>query len=260
MGIRRLIMILVAAVALSAAVGAQIRIIPREQLEAVANPRHSSDSAYLDFKVRDIIAEPMNEDDSPRTFIYRFTNTGTESLTVKRLVSSCSCAYATCPVRTVAPGESAEINVRYNPKGHPGKFVRKVFVYTQDGNAPAATLTLSVNVSVGADLSSVWPVQMGFIRLRSAEVKITEGVKSVERLKFINLGGKPLRLECDRTFLPGCLSMHSEPAVVEDGKEGEIVIEYDPSLSGAKEVMTVILKGLGVPPSRSSVTVRMSLR
>ena len=39
---------------------AQIRVIPREKLEAVANPRLSPDSASLQFDVRRIMAEPMN--------------------------------------------------------------------------------------------------------------------------------------------------------------------------------------------------------
>ena len=42
-------------------VHAQIKVLPREKLEAVANPRLSPDSASLQFDVRKIIAEPMNE-------------------------------------------------------------------------------------------------------------------------------------------------------------------------------------------------------
>lgn len=236
---------------------AQLRMVSREKLQEVANPALSADSASLSFEQKHIIAEPMNEDDAPTSFAYRFTNVGKETVTIKRLVSTCSCASAVCPVKEVAPGASAEISVTYNPKGHPGKFERKIFVYTQDGYAPAAVLRLSVEVATGADLSQEWPVQMGSIRLRRSEVAFSAGSKGVEQLRFINLSGRPLILQCEESFLPGCLSFRTEPEVVEDGAEGVIVISYDPSLPGVRDSMNVLLKGLGLPPTKSSITVRI---
>ena len=236
---------------------AQLRMVSREKLQEVANPALSADSASLSFEQKHIIAEPMDEDDAPKTFVYRFTNIGKETVAIKRLVSTCSCASAVCPVKEVAPGASAEISVTYNPKGHPGKFERKIFVYTQDGNSPAVVLRLSVEVATGADLSQEWPVQMGGIRLRRSEVAFSAGAKGVEQLRFINLSGIPLTLQCEDSFLPECLSFRIEQEVVEDGAEGVIVISYDPSLPGVRDSMNVILKGLGLPPTKSSITVRI---
>ena len=236
---------------------AQLRMVSREKLQEVANPALSADSSSLSFEQKHIIAEPMNEDGAPKSFVYRFTNIGKETVAIKRLVSTCSCASAVCPVKEVAPGASAEISVTYNPKGHPGKFERKIFVYTQDGNSPAVVLRLSVEVATGADLSQEWPVQMGSIRLRRSEVAFSAGAKGVEQLRFINLSGRPLTLQCEESFLPDCLSFRTEPSVVEDGAEGVIVISYDPSLPGARESVNVILKGLGLPPIKSSITVRI---
>ena len=221
----------------------------------MSDPRHSADSAFLAFDTRHIVAEPMNEDDAPKTFVYRFTNVGEHALQIKRLVSSCSCAAAVCTVREVAPGASAEISVRYNPAGHPGKFERKVFVYTQDGNDPSAVLKLSVDVSAGADLAGEWPVQMGSIRLRRSEVTFKAGEKAVETLRFINAGDRPVSLDVDRDFLPACLSVSMEQGQIAPGEEGVIRIAFDPSMSGVRESMKVILKGLDLPPSRSTITV-----
>ena len=243
------------AVLMTATATAQMRIIPREKVQAVSNPRLSADSASLAFDTRHIVAEPMTEDDAPENFIYRFQNVSDKDVEIVRLVSTCSCASATCHVKSVAPGESAQINVRYNPKGHPGRFERKVFVYTQAGNNPAAVLRLSVDVSNGADHSTQWPVQMGGIRLRSTSVTFYKDRKAVETISFINLSGKALKLECETAFLPPCLTFSSEK--VEDGEEGTIRIAYDPSQPGARESLNLILKGLGLPPSKSSITIRI---
>ena len=232
---------------------AQMKIISRDKVMEVSNPRLSADSASVLFDTKHIVAEPMNEDDAPKDFIFTLKNVGKEDIKINRLVSTCSCATATCHVKSVAPGESAQINVRYNPKGHPGSFERKVFVYTQEGNNPAAVLKLSVNVSSGADHATLWPIQMGSIRMRTTEVTFTQGTKAVETISFLNLSGKTLKLECETAFLPPCMTFISEK--VEDGEEGKIQIAYDPAQPGARETLKVILKGLGLPPSKSSITI-----
>lgn len=234
---------------------AQLRIIPKEKIDNVTNPRLSADSAYMDFDTRHIVAEPMNEDDPPSTYVFSFTNVGDHTLKIERLISSCSCASAYADRTEVRPGEKAVISVRYDPEGHPGKFERRIFVYTSSGNDPAAVLKLTVEVENGADLAGLWPVQIGYIRLRRSEVAFVSGQKAVEKLRFLNLSGKPLRLRCEEAFLPACLTFRTEPEVVDDGKEGEIIIGYDPSVPGAREKMNIILKGLGVPPSRATITV-----
>lgn len=234
---------------------AQIRVVPRERLESVNNPRLSDNAASLKFETAAIVAEPMNEDDGIRRFSFPFENVGEDTVFIKRLVSTCSCATALCGKMAVPPGESSEITVSYNPKGHPGRFERKVFVYTGNESSPSAILRLSVDVERGADLSGLYPVAMGNIRLRRTEIALQKGVRAVERCVFVNVSDKPLRLQCDKAMLPSCLDFRVEPEVVVAGEEGEIVIEYEPSKGGERGRMPVILKGLGIPPSQSAIVV-----
>lgn len=233
---------------------AQIRIVPRENLEAMANPRHSSDSAWLQFDTRHIRVE-MNEDDKPADFLFRMKNVGDKPIRFRRMVSTCSCASARYDRQTVMPGDSALITVSYDPKGHPGLFERKVFVYTGEGNSPAAILRMSVKVSSAE--GSDYPCQMGGLKLRRSEVIFDKDVKAVERIPFINLSGRGIRLECIREMLPDCLAFSVEPSFVRDREEGEIVITFDPAAKGVREVMPLILKGTGVPPSQSSIIVKI---
>lgn len=240
-----------------ASVAAQIRLVPRDKVEAVANPRLSADSALFAFETKHIYADKMTEDDAPKTFIYSFTNSGSTAIRIKRLVSTCSCMNAICSVSEVEPGQSGEIQVRYNPKGHPGRFERKVYVYTGEGTAPAAVLKLSVEVASGTDLSAEWPIQMGTIRLRRSEVTFTKGAQAVESIRFINIGRAPVSLGCETAFMPGCLSFSTDPSVVDSGEEGVIKISYDPSVLENGETIKIILKGLGVPPSKSTLNVNI---
>lgn len=242
-------------VCLYVCVQAQIKIVPRERLDAMNNPCLSIDAASLKFETMYIEAEPMGEDDGIKTFVYKFENIGKDTIQVNRLVSTCSCASAMCSKARVLPGESSQVTVSYNPKGHPGSFERRVFLYTDDSSSPAAILRLSVKVDRGADPSGMFPIGMGNIRVRTRSVVVEKGSKSVQRCVFANVSGRPLELECEKAMLPPCLSFRTEPEVVPDGAEGEIVIIYDPSKGGVRDKMPVILKGLGVPPTQSAITV-----
>lgn len=257
---RRLISLLLIAVLGASTASAQIRIISREKLDSVSNPTLAGNASAMKFETTQIKAEPMTEDDDPSEFIYRFTNVSDSALHITRVVSTCTCAPARCDKREVRPGESAEIIVRYDPAGHPGRFERKVFVYTDGNDSPSAILKLAVEVSPGEGYSSLYPVAIGKIRTRTSQLQVYAARRSVERLKFVNVTDAPLQLKCDSILLPSCLTFRSEPEVVEPGAEGEIVITFDPAKYAAgpqRTIMKVILSGMGVPPSQSSITVKV---
>lgn len=239
----------------SADIGAQIRILPKERLEAVNSPKLSSDSAALSFDTRHIKAEPLKEDDPPETFTFVMTNAGTEVMDIIRLTTTCSCVSASVRQNVLKPGESTSLTARYNPKGHIGRFEHKVFVYTQPGSDPAAVLRLNVEVEGVSDISGTYRVRMGNIALRSTDVRFSRDTKGVEVLKFMNMSGFDMKLECEEMFLPECISFETNPEILKAGQEGEIRISYDPSKGKSGERIPLILRNLGVSPSRSTINI-----
>ncbi len=239
----------------SADVRAQIRILPKERLEAVDSPKLSSDSAALRFDTRHIKAAPLKEDSAPETFTFVMTNSGNDEMNVRRLTTTCSCVSASAGQNVLKPGESTPLTVRYDPKGHIGRFEHKVFVYTQPGNNPAAILRLNVEVEGGSDISGIYRVRMGSIALRSTDVRFSRDTKGVEVLKFVNLSGRDMKLECEEMFLPDCISFETIPEILKDGQEGEIRISYDPSRGKPGKRIPLILRNLGVSPSRSTINI-----
>lgn len=253
MRISRIILAVVLALGVLPEAGAQLKLVSKEKLQSVNSPRLSKDSASLGFVTTHIVAGTMTEDDAPKTFTFDFVNQGRTKLEIKRVVSTCSCAQAVCPTKALAPGETSAVTVTYNPKGHPGKFERKIYVYTQDGDVPAAVLRLTVDVENSMDISGLYPVSMGKIRLRRSAVRFTKGTAAVEKLRFVNVSGRVLRFDCDRSFLPECIKFYAPPT--RPLEEAEMIIRYDSSEPVTKEKMTVFLNDLGLPPSQSSLTV-----
>lgn len=236
---------------------AQINIIPREKLEMMANPRHSADSSWLQFQTKSLVAEPMKDNCEPVMFDYHMTNVGPETLTIKRMVTTCPCAQVHCDKTVIAPSESTVITVTYDPEGHPGKFERRVFIYTQDGPYPAAVLKLAVTVERSDRFKDLYKYPLGNIRLRRPEVTFRSNGKQIERIPFVNVSGRTLQLQCIEEMLPECIDFAVEPSVVEDQKEGEIIISFDPDKGHVRSSMPIIIKDTGVSPSRSSIIVKI---
>lgn len=140
--------IILAAVLISQIASGQIKIVPQERLMEVSSPRHCADSAFLQFD-RTASSIRMEENDTPDTLVFNVRNTGKENILISRIVSTCSCVSAQCGTRVLTPGGSTEITAIYNPKGHPGSFVRKIFIYTGDNKMPAATLKVNATVGEG---------------------------------------------------------------------------------------------------------------
>ena len=126
---------------------AQIKVLPKERIDSIANPPLARNAGNVIFEQDMIIAEFASGDTASRTFEYGFINKGVRPLVISRLVSTCSCAKAEYDKRVIKPGERGVIRLIYNPEGRLGKNVRRVFVYTDDNTQPSAVLRLEVTHS-----------------------------------------------------------------------------------------------------------------
>ena len=92
--------------------------------------------------------------DGKRSFT--FTNTGTEPLIISRCKGSCGCTVPTCPTEPIMPGETGNIDVKYDTK-RPGPFTKSI---TVTSNAETQTVLLKIKGTVKqADLDETAPVK-----------------------------------------------------------------------------------------------------
>ncbi len=75
----------------------------------------------------------------------KFTNTGTAPLVIKNARGSCGCTVPTYPKEPIMPGESAEIEIRYDTK-RVGTINKTVTITTnQEGEAVVLKVTGKIN-------------------------------------------------------------------------------------------------------------------
>ena len=231
----------------------------RERLiDSLLHPESSEAGAAMSFERTVIDAGEMPEDTVPPEYMFRWENTGKEPVTVLKISTTCSCAVPSFEKKAVMPGEKSSLKITYHPKGHPGNFDRKIFLYTdRSGSKPAAVLGLKGKVI--PKLKPLWAFsyQMGELYLKRKTVKFDAGSKGEERILCLNAGGSPVSWGVETNLLPPYMKVRFEPEVITAGGYGDIVISYDPEGAPARMLknIPVILTGINVPPSQRTVTV-----
>ena len=89
-----------------------------------------------------------NTEPVSRTFQVR--NTGQGTLEITGVSTSCGCTTAQVDRDRLGPGETANLTVTYDPQAHDGqtgRFMRVVYIRSDDPETPEASLTIRVTVT-----------------------------------------------------------------------------------------------------------------
>lgn len=242
------LMALVAAAMISGGATAQIKLIPREKLDSVANPRTVAE-AKMQFQGGTTLSfGTVAEDAGKWERAVEWHNQGDKSLVVTRITTSCSCLQAVAAKGEVKSGGKSSLKLTYYPKGHPGDVMQRVFIYTNlSSSTPSAVITLKGKVTPSSDHSGDYPRSRGNLLLRRDTVVIAGDKPQTERIACLNNGSRAMRLETDDFSSKG-LKLRTEPAVLAPGKEGDLVITYTPEADGKKPLwLKLYIKGLELP-------------
>lgn len=77
---------------------------------------------------------------------FRFRNSGTATLTIKDVKSSCGCAVASISSNELKPGESGTLKVELDTAKRKGKMSRSITVMTNDSKEPNKILTIYADI------------------------------------------------------------------------------------------------------------------
>lgn len=94
---------------------------------------------------------------------YRFTNAGTVPVTINDVRTSCGCTTAALKKKEYAPGESGEIEAKFEIGGRTGHQEKSIFVITSPGSAQPTVLRLKV------DIPEVVKIEPQFVMWRLGE-------------------------------------------------------------------------------------------
>ena len=83
--------------------------------------------------------------DSKNTYVFKFTNTGSQPLIIENATGSCGCTVPTYPKEPIAPGKTGEIEVVYSPGKQEGEQTKTVSI-TANTDPVVTMLNISAKV------------------------------------------------------------------------------------------------------------------
>lgn len=82
------------------------------------------------------------------THLFEFTNSGTEPLIIDNCKGSCGCTVPNCPKEPIQPGETGQIEVKFNSKGKKNQQTKNV---TINANTDPVQTMLTIKAFVEAE-------------------------------------------------------------------------------------------------------------
>ncbi|MBN2683158.1 MAG: DUF1573 domain-containing protein [Bacteroidales bacterium] len=202
----------------------------------------------------------LKEEDGPVTHKFEFTNIGSEPLIISKVNASCGCTATDWTKEPVAPGGKGFVSAKYNPANRPGKFNKTVTV-TSNSATPTKVLKIEGDVIAKAKtVDDIYKYPMGNdIKLDKNHVtfaKITNNQKLTESAEFINVGAANVNISFQN--VPEHISIVAEPAVIQPGEKGKIIITYDANNKKdwgfVIDRVNLVLNGNNDPRNRISIS------
>lgn len=258
MRIARDIMMIVVATMVATTVPAQIRIIPREVRDSVANPpTHKCDDMHF-VEGHSIDFGTMEEDGGTQTKKIVWRNQSKEPLTITRITTSCGCVRCDYAREAVESENQGEIVITYSPKGHPGTMRHRIFLYTDRSvKMPTAIVDIKGYVKASADRRGDYPHAIGALLLRSREIRFDRAESGVQviRIACMNGGKRDLSPKKDVLLSSKNISLDSEPITLRAGEEGEIIIRYTPTQGDESKPLRLFVDEQNTPPRNREIKI-----
>lgn len=175
----------------------------------------------------------FSEDSEPKVCTFKFTNRLAKAIAIVHVQSTCGCTIPEYTKKVVRPGESGEINITYNPQGHPGIFNRTILV-SFSGQPDKVHLFVKGTVTPGVPRKDKsYPYVMGNLQLRTTGLKFKPMQITQQRsIMVVNSGNIPLHTIIQSNI--SSLSAAMIPSILQPNQKGEIQITYKGEKNNAR--------------------------
>lgn len=146
----------------------------------------------------------IREEDGVVSATVKAVNVSADTTFITSIRTSCGCTGATFTDRIIAPGDTAEVTVSYNPEGRPGRFLKTIKVFSGIEHT-SNVFKIKGNVLPGEkSLRKAYPHQVGDLRFSTTMIDLGELNPGEVRPVFIglyNVGDSSLALNADADCL-----------------------------------------------------------
>jgi hypothetical protein len=172
--------------------------------------------------------------DGTRKVTYRFkvTNTGMTTLNITRVSPSCGCTSTMLGKWSLAPGESSEMEVSFDPRGYRGEVHKSVQVTSDDPAHPNVTINFKADVTqeIMPSSSTIFLYDLQRTGVKTATIRLASGNGQPVKVKETKAPGAP--------YLSTSVKMDGNDAVMEISLDGSKIAANKRRGSDAITVIT----------------------
>ena len=180
---------------------------------------------------------------------FSFSNQGDEPLNIEKVKSSCGCTAALLSAKTLAPGESGELQANFDSTRFSGAVTKTISLYSNDPTQPVMQLQVK---GIVREALSVVPAQINL-------GAVTTGKTAVAQATLKNQSDSDLRLENVQTSSPDLVVKLSEGTLpAGQSTVMEIQLTSKPGQNGFSGY--VVIPAQGTLKSDLRIPVQASIR
>lgn len=186
--------------------------------------------AKIEFQETSFNFGSIQEADGKAVHVFHFKNTGDSPLILTNVRAGCGCTTPEWNRQPIAPGESGNIKVSYDPRNRPGSFTKSITVNSNAANS-VVSLTIRGNVTrKPASPYDRYQHQVGSVKIFNNNINFgnIKNTQQVERkLAIVNIADQPATLTATATS-PAIAITVSSPSL-KKGEVGHLLVKYDAS-------------------------------
>ncbi|MBR5169447.1 MAG: DUF1573 domain-containing protein [Muribaculaceae bacterium] len=116
----------------------------------------------------------------------RLVNTGDAPLIIVKAQVGCGCTGISFPESPIQPGDTAMVNLSYDPSGRPGKFSKQAMIFT-NAEPKRTTIEITGNVIPSDEtLDKQYPLRAGNLRISQENIPFGEMLKGKSNSLFLS--------------------------------------------------------------------------
>ncbi|MCM1452076.1 MAG: DUF1573 domain-containing protein [Clostridium sp.] len=185
----------------------------------------------------------FREDGDKVEAIFKLVNDSPDSLAIISAAATCGCTVPHYDTEAIAPGDTAQVRVVYNPEGRPGRFEKQVYVRTTASRERQKLTIKGVVIGNDRTVGHYYPVDAGKLKLRNGLAmlgRVPAGHSKTEFLTGYNQSADTIRPAFD--YLPAYLSVKCSPEAVGPGDMATIEFYFNATKCGQWGIVSDSIK------------------
>lgn len=168
-------------------------------------------------KVHDFGA--FDEDTKNKTAYFRFVNTGDEDVMVISASATCGCTKPKYDKNAVHPGDTAVIEVAYDPTGRPGRFEKQIYVRTSASLDRTKLIIRGTVIGNAETVKARYPISTGALSLRNGAAMLGRVYHGHTKMAYIDAyNSSNQTLIPEFTNKPEYIAVYSIPDTIPPGE------------------------------------------